>query len=249
MRQTFSSSRHLWGETRQHCGLCCNLDKLLDSLPPDSPEELHENHTRTPDASPIVVRMVPAKKMDCPKLQLGSLDTLPTADTPRLFASMISTMNASSSPSAKNKTKSLQLTIFRGHFTKNNRWRSAWIYLLQTKKQNFNKETELEQRYCRTVSCIRRTSTVGLSLVLRPQKTMKIRTHACTIVLCTHTRSRQQRSFLIISLSTEHLVVSRKAFKSVCKSFLLLKLHNTVSTKSTLFDIPMYKMHPHFLPE
>ena len=45
--------------------------------------------------------MVPAKNIDCPMLQFGSELTLPTADTPLLFASIISTMNASNSSSAR----------------------------------------------------------------------------------------------------------------------------------------------------
>ena len=51
--------------------------------------------------SPIVVKMVPAKKTDWPKLQLGSLDTLAIADTPRSLAFTTWTMNSSNSASAK----------------------------------------------------------------------------------------------------------------------------------------------------
>lgn len=49
---------------------------------------------------PIVVSIVPAKKSDCPKLQFGSLLTLRAADTPRLLALIMATMNSSKSASA-----------------------------------------------------------------------------------------------------------------------------------------------------
>ena len=57
----------------------------------------------------MVVRIVPAKNMDCPKLQLGSLVTLPIADTPRLFASIISIIKSSNSSSGKKKKKKKKL--------------------------------------------------------------------------------------------------------------------------------------------
>ena len=47
----------------------------------------------------MVVRIVPAKNIDCPKLQLGSLVTLPIAETPLLFALIISTIKSSNSSS------------------------------------------------------------------------------------------------------------------------------------------------------
>ena len=52
---------------------------------------------------PIVVRMVAAKKTDCPKLQFGSPVTFAMADTPRLLALMMSTMKCSSSTSITKK--------------------------------------------------------------------------------------------------------------------------------------------------
>ena len=61
---------------------------------------------------PIVLRIVAAKKMDCPKLQLGSLVTLPIAETPRLFALIISTMNVSNSSSVNKKTKISRNDLF-----------------------------------------------------------------------------------------------------------------------------------------
>ncbi len=83
------------------CACVCQfkgVGKRLKMLRTDTTERGTRNWRRWFYA-PIVVRMVPAKKMDWPKLQLGSLDTLPTADTPRLFASTISLMNFSRSSS------------------------------------------------------------------------------------------------------------------------------------------------------
>ncbi len=63
---------------------------------------------------PIVVRIVPAKNMDCPKLQLGSLVTFLAADTPRLFAFTTSTINASNS--ASEKAGFLFSNVMRTHY-------------------------------------------------------------------------------------------------------------------------------------
>lgn len=79
---------------------------------------------------PIVVRRVPAKKMDCPKVQLGSaIVTFFVADTPLLVATTILAINFSNLSSKTKQMGKNPWTIGRSiHF-----YNSSWIFNICSK--------------------------------------------------------------------------------------------------------------------
>lgn len=91
---------------------------------------------------PIVVRRVPAKKMDCPKVQLGSaIVTFFVADTPLLVATTILAMNFSNLSSI---TKQMEKTWSIGrsiHF-----YNSSWIFNICSKNLSpYSKQSVLRK--------------------------------------------------------------------------------------------------------
>lgn len=91
---------------------------------------------------PIVVKRVPAKKMDCPKVQLGSaIVTFFVADTPLLVATTILAMNFSNLSSI---TKQMEKTWSIGrsiHF-----YNSSWIFNICSKNSSpYSKQSVLRK--------------------------------------------------------------------------------------------------------